>query len=171
MGKSPKSRSTIPLFKHEDNLIASIPVIFDKTDPIYFRDNLCWISEISERPTICTENTLYRKVKAGLPINPTSTIAAQVTSARLPRPDLLNDHTAQLFRALTKEGYPETTDACTLDNIWLQVLSVIACVPTLFHPVRFEFSEAGLGELGGILKSDVRCHVVSFEIEVRKMYL
>jgi hypothetical protein len=33
-----------------------------------------------------------------------------------------------------------------------------ACLPTLFRRVEFEFSEAGIGELRGILKSDVRCH-------------
>jgi hypothetical protein len=45
------------------------------------------------------------------------------------------------------------------------------CLPTLFRRVKFEFSEAGLRELGGILKSDVRCHIVSFTYVVPDLFI
>lgn len=46
-----------------------------------------------------------------------------------------------------------------------------ACLPTLFRQVKFEFSEAGLGELSSILKSDVHCHVVSFTYAVPDLFV
>jgi hypothetical protein len=46
-----------------------------------------------------------------------------------------------------------------------------ACLPTLFRRVEFEFSETGIGELRGILKSDVRCHVVSFTYAVPDLFI
>jgi hypothetical protein len=46
-----------------------------------------------------------------------------------------------------------------------------ACLPSLFRRVKFEFSEAGLRELRGILKLDVRCHVVSFTYAVPDLFV
>jgi len=46
-----------------------------------------------------------------------------------------------------------------------------ACLPTLFRRVKFEFSQAGLGELKNILKSDIRCYVISFIYELPDLFM
>lgn len=44
-----------------------------------------------------------------------------------------------------------------------------ACLSILFRRVKFEFSQTGIKGLKGLLKSNVRIHVVSFTYEVTEL--
>lgn len=44
-----------------------------------------------------------------------------------------------------------------------------ACLPSLFRCVKFEFSQAGIEGLEGLLKSDARRHVASFTYAVPEL--
>lgn len=113
----------------DTTLTNQAPLVLDQIDPLQFRENLDFLLSCNTRPPAAT---LYKGKKTtdhNRPVLPTSRRALRVQAGRFRREDLLHDnmfHSLALFSILQGDGLPTAILAAEVDELWLQIISIIA---------------------------------------------
>lgn len=118
------------LSEHDSHLITHIHLIFNEIDPRRLRSNIQFLYSIQNRLSDIRDRDTYRTVvtKGGIELLPTSALATRAQSAHMGRETLFIDnfyHASSLFKILTKEALPQTTEVEGIQLVWDRIVSTL----------------------------------------------